>query len=176
MENLAICHSKCQSYVCYTRTMTEQIVGLIHIFLSALTPIGELRLAIPLGLTQYDYSVVAVYLAAVIGNMLPPILILYAAPPIVDWLRKQSKQFDKLMTWVFERTRKKTEKAINKYGPLGLILFVAIPFPTTGAWTGSLAAWLFGIEKKQALRFIFVGVVISGIIMTLLTRGVQFGF
>ncbi len=153
--------------------MPEQFSGLIHIFLGALTPVGELRLAIPLGLTQYHYPTWLVYILAITGNMIPPILILYTAAPITNWLRGHSKQFDTLMTWVFERTRKKTEKIIKKYGPLGLVLFVAIPFPTTGAWTGALAAWLFGIKRVQALKYILLGLLIAGAIVTLLTLGVR---
>ncbi|MGB0757257.1 MAG: COG2426 family protein [Patescibacteria group bacterium] len=143
------------------------------IFMYALTPIGELRLAIPLGLTQYELPVALVYIVAVIGNMIPPILILYGLPLVADNLRSRSKRIDHFLNWLFERTRRKTEKHMKKYGPLGLMLFVAIPLPNTGAWTGSLAAWLFGVPKKTALMYTLFGVMIAGIVVTLLTFGAQ---
>lgn len=153
--------------------MSDTLIALVNIFVSALTPIGELRLAIPLGLTQYDLPLLVVLVTAIIGNMIPPILILYAAPPIVTWLRKHNKLAETFFDWLFTRTRHKTEKQIKKYGSLALILFVAIPFPTTGAWTGALAAWLFGINRPVAVKYIFFGVLIAGVIVTLLTLGIQ---
>jgi len=67
---------------------------------------------------------------------------------------------------LFESTRKKGERKIQAWGDIGLILFVAIPLPVTGAWTGTLAAYLLKLEKKKAFLSIFVGVVIAGLIMT----------
>ena len=138
-----------------------------------MTPIGELRLAIPVGLTQFGLPIVLVYITAVIGNMIPPLLILYGLPRVAAYARTHSKHLDHFFTWLFARTRKKTEKHMQKYGPLGLMLFVAIPLPNTGAWTGSLAAWLFGVQKKTALIYTLFGVMIAGIIVTLLTLGAQ---
>ena len=78
---------------------------------------------------------------------------------------------NKFLNWLFERTRKKTKDKIEKYGDLALIIFVAIPLPNTGAWTGTLAAWLFGIPMKRALLNIFYGVLIAGVIVTMITSG-----
>lgn len=155
--------------------MDVTLDAIIKIFLAALTPIGELRLAIPLGLGQYELHWLPVYIVAVIGNMIPPILIILYLPKIAEFLSKRSKNFENFFEWLFDRTRKKTHKQIEKYGPLGLMLFVAIPLPNTGAWTGSLAAWLFGVEQKTALKYIFLGVLIAGVIVTLLTLGITNG-
>lgn len=153
--------------------MLENFTAYLNIFLTALTPIGELRLAIPFGLTKYQIHPGLVYLIAVAGNMLPPLIILHFLPELSAWLRKNSTALDKFFTWLFERTRRKTEKQITKYGHLALVIFVAIPLPNTGAWTGALAAWLFGIPKRKAIRYIFYGVLIAGLIMTVGTLGMQ---
>ena len=74
----------------------------------------------------------------------------------------------KLLEAIFRRTRKKG-KIIEKYEEIGLMLFVAIPLPVTGAWTGSLAAYLFGLQFWKSILFIFLGVIIAGIVVTSLT-------
>ncbi len=148
------------------------MLDIIKIFLTALTPIGELRAAIPYGLTALNQPVGVVFLTAVIGNIIPPILILWLFPGIAAWLQKKSKFMAKFLEWLFTRTRRRTKDKIEKYGNLALILFVAIPLPYTGAWTGALAAWLFGIPFKKAIPNIFLGIIIAGIIVTSITLGV----
>jgi uncharacterized membrane protein len=73
--------------------------------------------------------------------------------------------FDK---WV-HRTRKKAEKNVQKYGYWGVMLFVAIPLPVTGAYTGTLAAWLLQLEKRRSFWYLALGVVIAGIIVSIAT-------
>jgi len=143
----------------------------IKVFLSALTPIGELRLSIPLGLGTFRLPWWQVYLVSVVGNMIPPILILWLFPKISTWLNQRSKLYQKFFDWLITRTRNKTEKKINQYGVLALIIFVAIPLPNTGAWTGALAAWIFGLPFNKSLWSIFIGVLIAGIVVSLLTLG-----
>ncbi|MDP8218827.1 MAG: small multi-drug export protein [Candidatus Theseobacter exili] len=129
-------------------------------------PIVELRGAIPvahwLGINPF-----IAYLLAIIGNMIPVIPILLLLGPISSLLSKNrlGKAF---FDWFFERTRKKSA-AIEKYETLGLAIFVAIPLPVTGAWTGCAAAFLFGIKYKHAVWAILLGVMCSGIIVTILT-------
>ncbi len=154
--------------ICYNLLYMEEI---IKVFLSALTPIGELRLSIPLGLGTFKLPWWQVYLVSILGNMLPPIIILYLLPKISTWLNQKSKLFNRFFTWLILRTRKKTADKINKYGTWGLIIFVAIPLPNTGAWTGALAAWIFGLPLKKSLGAIFIGVLIAGIIVSILTLG-----
>ncbi|MEJ2494639.1 MAG: small multi-drug export protein, partial [Ignavibacteriaceae bacterium] len=98
---------------------------------------------------------------------------LWLFPKISQWLMVKSKLMNKFLTWLFERTRKKTKDKIEKYGDLALIIFVAIPLPNTGAWTGALAAWLFGIPFKKAVPNIFYGVLIAGAVVTLITTGLK---
>ena len=144
---------------------------MLKIFFTAMTPIGELRASIPLGLTILKQPWYFVFVISVIGNMIPPIFILWLFPKISTWLMSHSKLMNKILHWLFERTRKKTKDKIEKYGDLALIIFVAIPLPNTGAWTGTLAAWLFGIPMKRSLLNIFYGVLIAGIIVTMITSG-----
>ena len=149
----------------------DNLTEIIKIFFTAMTPIGELRASIPLGLSILHQPWLLVFVVSVIGNMIPPVFILWLFPKISRWLMSHSELMDRFLTWLFERTRKKTRDKIEKYGDLALIIFVAIPLPNTGAWTGTLAAWLFGIPMKRALPNVFYGVLIAGVIVTLITTG-----
>jgi|SRR3989304_6865956 len=149
----------------------DNISEIIKIFLTAMTPIGELRASIPLGLSILHQPWFLVFVISVIGNMIPPVFILWLFPRFSAWLMSHSKLMNRFLTWLFERTRKKAHDKIEKYGDLALIIFVAIPLPNTGAWTGALAAWLFGIPMKRALPNVFYGVLIAGVIVTLITTG-----
>ena len=108
--------------------------------------------------------------AAVLGNMLPIPFILLFIEKIFAWMKK-SKHFHKIPDWLEKKALSKSAQ-IEKYGYLGLFLFVAIPLPGTGAWTGSLIAVLFGMKPKKSLLFIFLGVLTAGLIMSLLSFGV----
>jgi uncharacterized membrane protein len=137
----------------------------------AATPIIELRGAIPLALFQYELNPWTAYALAVFGNLLPvPILFLG-----LSWLIQWVERFPVLkrpLDWWQERTHRKHSDTFKRFGALALILFVAIPLPATGAWTGSLAAVLFAIPFRIALPLITVGVLIAGAIMTLASLGI----
>lgn len=79
---------------------------------------------------------------------------------------------EKFFDWLFARTRHKFTGQYEKWGELALVIFVAIPLPMTGVWTGSVAAFLFGIPKKRALILVSLGAFIAGIIVTVMTLGV----
>ncbi len=133
----------------------------------SMLPIFELRGAIPIGQKILGLSWWFTFILAFIGNMLPIPFILLFLEPVSKWLRK-IVIFDRFLEWLFARTRKRSE-IIRKYEALGLILFVAIPLPITGAWTGSVAAFLFGIRFYNAILAISMGVFIAGCIVTALT-------
>jgi len=143
----------------------------IATILTALAPIGELRIALPIALISYKMSIVPAYIFSVIGNMIPVFLLLLFWRYLAGFLMKYSKTCNKFFNWLFERTRKKFEGKYNKWGKLALIIFVAIPLPITGAWTGSVAAWLFDFKYWESILLIFVGVLISGVVVTLLSLG-----
>lgn len=135
----------------------------IIVIISAL-PVVELRLALPIAINVFHMAWYKAYCLAVIGNMLPvPILLLF-----LDSLAKVVSRAEigrRVVDWVFERTRRHG-KRIERYEKIGLTLFVAIPLPVTGAWTGSIAAFLLGLKFRYAFLSILVGVIIAGAIVT----------
>ena len=140
---------------------------IIEVLLIAASPIAELRAAIPLAITTFDFPWYHALLISIIGNILPVPFILLFLEAATRLLSKVAV-FERFLNWLFERTRRRG-KIIQRYKRIGLVLFVAIPLPVTGAWTGSLAAVLFGIEFKHTFISIFFGVIIAGIIVTCLT-------
>lgn len=135
-------------------------------------PVTELRATIPLAITVWHVKPLTAFILAVIGNSLPILFIILGLNKIVQLAERYSKFWTKVIEAVFRRTRRKTSQQFEKYGLLALCLFVAVPLPMTGAWTGSIAAWLFGVPARKAFLPIFCGVVIAGIIVTILTVGV----
>lgn len=144
------------------------------VLLVSALPVVELRGAIPLAISK-GISPAEAYFLAVLGNLLPvPFLLLFLGE--AEKRLRRFPLFDSFFEWLFLRTRRKTNEKIRKYGALGLIPFVAIPFPVTGAWTGALASYIFGIELRYALPCIAIGVSIAGVIVTLSCLGVTFIF
>jgi uncharacterized membrane protein len=133
------------------------------IFIAAL-PIIELRGALPVAALIYHMPWYEAIGLSILGNMLPVPFILWGMPLAEKILRKISI-FDRFFNWLFARTRRKAQDTIRIYGLIGLAIFVAIPLPATGAWTGSLVAYLFGFKKPQALLSIFAGVIAAGAIV-----------
>lgn len=141
----------------------------IIVFIVSMIPLLELRGSI-LAAGFMNTSFVPTYIAAVFGNMLPIPFILLFIEKIFSWLKK-SKHFHKIPVWIENKAMSKSAQ-IEKYGYLGLFLFVAIPLPGTGAWTGSLLAVLLGLKPKKSFLFILLGVMTAGLIMSLLSFGI----
>ncbi|MBD3235960.1 MAG: ligand-binding protein SH3 [Candidatus Eisenbacteria bacterium] len=144
------------------------------VFVIAMFPIVELRGAIPWALSPAmgpALSWLPAYLIAVVGNLVPIIPILLYLEPVSLYLRHRSRLADRFFGWLFARTRRRG-RLVERYGPIGLTLFVAIPLPITGAWTGSVAAFVFGVPLRRALPCVLLGVLISGAIVTLASIGV----
>ena len=138
------------------------------IFIAGL-PISELRGAIPWA-TAMGMSWKEAFLYAYIGNFIPVIPLLIFLGPISRFLRRW-RIFDRFFEWLFARTRRKG-KVIERYEFFGLIIFVGIPLPVTGAWTGTIAAFLFGIPLWRAVIAVLCGIFIAGCVVTLATQGV----
>jgi len=136
---------------------------LLILFISIL-PWIELRGAIPIGIILLGLNPLLVFVLSVLANILVIIPILL----LLDWGYSWAKKYDSVQKCV-EGVRKKGEKRIERYGFWGLAAFVAIPLPVTGAWTGTLIAWLFGLGKKRSFLAVALGVVIAGVIVTLLS-------
>jgi uncharacterized membrane protein len=149
------------------RTLNERGVPVEAVVLMISTlPIVELRGAVPAGIMLQMPWWKAVLLS-VIGNMLPIFLILLLLDRAVGWLG-HIRLFRRFFDWLFARTRRKSG-LIERYEFLGLMLFVAIPLPITGAWTGSVAAVIMGIPYWRAMLAIFLGVCIAGAVVTMLS-------
>lgn len=129
-------------------------------------PIFELRGAIPIALGVYGLSPLNAYVLAVFGNMLPVIPLLLFLEPVSTQLRHYTV-FDRFFSWLFERTHRNHSERFEKYGILALTLFVAVPLPVTGAWTGCAAAFVFGIKFRHAFPAILAGVMIAGLIVSM---------
>jgi uncharacterized membrane protein len=139
----------------------------LAVFIIAMLPIVELRGAIPVGINFYHMVWYKAALISIVGNMVPIFLILFLLDKIAAVLSK-IKIFERFFTWLFNRTRRKS-KLIEEYETIGLMLFVAIPLPVTGAWTGSIAAFLLGIKYFNAIIAIFLGVLIASVVVTTLS-------
>ena len=143
------------------------VKDVIWVFLISAAPIGELRAGIPTGINAYDLSWAVVLPVALCGNLIVvPFLLVFLERGLR--LLSRIKLFAGILDWVLERTRK-TGTIIESYHGIGLFLLVAIPLPGTGAWTGSLAASLLGIEFKKALFPIIAGVLVAAMIVSILT-------
>lgn len=138
-------------------------------FIVSMIPIIELRGAIPIG-QGMGLGFWPCYIISVIGNMLPVPIILLFVREVLGWMKKV-RPLDKIAIWVENKADKHSGK-VTKYATWGLFLFVAIPLPGTGAWTGALIAALLNMRMKKALPFIFAGVLAAGLIVSLLTFGV----
>ncbi|MCP4571262.1 MAG: small multi-drug export protein [bacterium] len=133
-------------------------------------PIFELRGAIPAGYAMGMTNTYLIYALAVAGNFVPVIPIITLLGPAERFLRRW-KFFDRFFDWLFKRTVSRSN-LIKKYESLGLILFVAIPAPVTGAWTGAVAAYLFKLPLRMAVPCIILGILIAGVVVTLVSLGV----
>ncbi len=135
----------------------------------AMAPVSELRVAIPYAWSQGMNHVLA-YVLSVTGNIIPVIPLLLFLGPVSKFLRR-FRLFDKFFSWWFSRTLRRS-RLVEKYEALGLVLFVMIPLPVTGAWTGSVAAFLLGIRFRFAFPAIILGVLLAGIIVSSVCLGV----
>lgn len=135
----------------------------LAIIITAMLPIIELRGAIPLGINFYDIVWYKVVILAIIGNMLPIFLILFLFDKI-EKLLSHIPIFKRFFNWLFTRTRKRS-KIIEEYKMIGLAIFVGIPLPGTGAWTGAVAAFLLGLKYVPSMIAIFCGVLLAAVIV-----------
>lgn len=135
-------------------------------FAAAMTPVGELRLAIPLALLTYDLDWYVALPVAALGNMVPVLILVPGLRRISAILLSFPNPAGRLLLWQQERVRRVQGPRFERYGSLALIILVAIPLPMTGAWTGSLASWVFGIPPHRAIPLIAIGVAIAGVVVT----------
>ncbi len=137
----------------------------------AALPVVELRGAVPYGVAL-DLPLLSVLTVSVIGNMLPVPFIMLFIRQIFAWMKTKSRRLRALAEKLEARAQAKGDILV-KYETLGLFILVAIPLPGTGAWTGSLIAALFNLRIRHAVPTIFIGVVTAGLIMSVLSYGVD---
>ncbi len=144
-------------------------VKIIAVLLISMVPIIELRLAIPVAAAVGLSPAIAAPLA-IIGNLIPVPFIILFIKKIFSWMRKTSPKLSKIVDKMEAKAEKNKAKVL-KYAFWGLALFVAIPLPGTGAWTGALVAAMLDMPLKKAFPSVVVGVVIAGIIMGIASYG-----
>ena len=139
------------------------------VFLVSMVPIVELRGAVPIG-TGMGLPWLPTLIVSIIGNMVPVPFIYFFARKILEW-GKDKKFIGKFFTWCLEKGKKGGEKLKATAGNSGifwaLLLFVGIPLPGTGAWTGTLAASLLDLDFKTSILAVSLGVILAGVIMSL---------
>ncbi len=139
--------------------------------LVSMLPVVELRGAIPvgvgLGLPVWQAAVISM-----IGNLLPVPFIIAFVRTLMDWLRQRSDRAKKFVAWLEKKGTGKRADRVRRAKFWGLFLFVAIPLPGTGAWTGALVAVLLNMRMKNSLPPIILGVMVAGLLVSLATAGV----
>lgn len=157
--------------------MIEWITGTVMgkfltTLLISMVPVIELRGGLPYGLAMgLDYKLALT--AAILGNLIPVPFIILFVRTVFSFLKSKSKRLRKWVTSLEEKANKKGD-VVRKYNNIGLFLFVAIPLPGTGAWTGSMIAALLDMRLKRSVPWISLGVVTAALIITALYYGGYF--
>ncbi len=153
------------------------LIKYIVVFFVSMVPFIELRGAVPIGLSNWlgdPLPIIPLYAICIIANMLPVPIIFFFARKVLIW-GKDKKFIGKFFTWCYEKGEKGGKKLQDKAGRglyFALFLFVGIPLPGTGAWTGTLAASFLDLDFKKSVIAVMAGVVSAGIIMGLISAGV----
>ncbi len=154
-------------------TLLKEILNFLSkeftVMLTAALPVIELRGAIPIGISM-GLSPIHATILSFIGSMIPVPILLFSIRPVFNYLKK-TKVFRNMIDKITTRSLRKSDK-IQKYGFWGLILFVAIPLPGTGVWSGTLAAALLDMRFKSAFPAILIGIIIAAIAVMTLSNGV----
>ena len=147
----------------------QMVVKYLIVFFVSMVPIVELRGAIPIA-ESLNLNIFLYYPIAIIGNMLPVPIIYWFARKVLEW-GKDKKFIGKFFTWCLTKGEKGGEKLKASAGNNGifwaLLIFVGIPLPGTGAWTGTLAASFLKLDFKTSITAVSLGVILAGIIMSL---------
>ena len=152
--------------------LTETFAGKsLLTLLVSMVPVVELRVGIPFGIGTLGLPEWAAFAAAVTGNLIPvPFIIVYIRR-IFQWMRDKLPSLNRVVD-ALERKAHLKGRRVNKYKYLGLALFVAIPLPGTGAWTGSLAAAFLDMPLRKAIPSVIAGVAAAGMAISILTYGI----
>ena len=138
-------------------------------FFVAALPLSELRGAIPLAILQFGFSPYKALALSIMGNILPVLPLLLGLEKISEYLSHKFYWFNRFFNWLFERTRIKHSGHFTYWEDLALFIFVAIPLPLTGVYSGAVAAFVFGVPLKRAFWSIVLGILAAGLIVTVIT-------
>lgn len=148
------------------------MLAYLQVFLISMVPLIELRGAIPWGVLVLKLPIWKVVMLAILANLvLIPIVYLFLV--LGNKILSNFKFWQRFWNWLVLRVHKKFTEKYYKAGLLGLCLFVAVPLPGTGAWTGVAAGYIFGFRKRDIMWSVGSGVVIAGIAVSLLTFGLK---
>lgn len=142
----------------------------VAVILLAMVPIFELRGALPFAREILGMSALSSFSWSVIGNAIPVPIILWLLPPFTEWAERHWKALHRFLDRLHAYTEQRHSARFERLRDLALITFVAIPLPITGAWSGSLAAVVFQVPKRRAIPLIFLGIIIAGLIVTMLVE------
>jgi len=149
--------------------MLDNIGHEAYVFFISMLPLFELRLSIPYGiLNQLPWQ--ETFILAIVGNFVPIIPLLLLLEKVLNYLNR-FKIFNKFYNYVMKKTHK-NKGIVEKYGKLGLFIFVAIPMPGSGVYTGSAIAMLLGMKKRESFPALTLGMILAGILVTSATMGV----
>lgn len=149
--------------------------------LLGMSPILEVRGAIPVAIGIFKFMPAKAYALSVLGNLIPVLPALFTWYYLSNYLMKKSYWLNRLFAWLFNYTREKHQNRFNYHHHrhirsalefLALFIFVAIPFPLTGMWSGTIAAFVFGVPIWRAAAAIGLGVLTSGAIVLLVLKGI----
>ncbi len=147
----------------------KKLNSLFQVALLAMAPISELRGAIPLGIVIYHLNSALVTITSMIFNFIPAVLVILFFDAIMPWIKRKFPRLGNVVEKFSQTRQKKHRQKVEKYGLLAIMAFVAIPFPLTGAWTGSLLSVLFEMPRLKSIMAVGAGILISGTIVLSIT-------
>lgn len=150
--------------------MTNLLSPQLTTFILSMLPFSELRGALPWAVFKLDLSLFEAFIWSVLGNITIALIILVFLNKVQHFLTRHSKFFRSFFQKLFKKTYLRHKRKFKLIQDLALVTIVAIPLPFTGAWTGSLAAYVFKIPLKRAFPLICTGVIIAGAIVAVLTQ------
>ncbi len=158
--------------------MAEQLLHLLQglppalvVAIMTMVPVVEMQAAFPVALGVYKMPLSMAYPLIVLANMVPAFIVLFGWDKVIRLAERYSPKFHGFMTRYHQQLHTRWEDKIDRYGPIAVFLFVAIPGPFSGVWSGSMIAWIFGLHKKPALLSIFLGVLVAAAIVAGITTG-----
>ncbi len=147
----------------------------LAIMILAALPVGEVRVSIPVAILHYKMGWGEAITWSLIGN-LGVIPLIWWLLPHVEALLRRSARLDRGIDWLYDRTRRKVSRKVERYREAAILGFIAIPLPGTGAWAGVLVAYLFGFQWRRAWPEFYAGVVLACFITAIVVETGSFAF